>query len=233
MAKNETEQKIIQIKPIKQVKAKITIVGDSPLIIHAWAEKAKKQMLDDQQKKTVAKKARAIRDPFAEFMDALYWMTEKPEESTPEAFEKAIAEGAKFGFPAIAIKEAATSACYRAGIVANQAGIKSAFRLNNLNTAESVDLGSELIEIESDEPPVLREDMVKIGGMTKTADLRYRPMFKNWKMKVLVTLNDVGTFSMESIINAINIGGAMCGIGEWRTERNGIFGSFHVETDGE
>lgn len=224
------EQEIIQIKPIHVSKAEITIVGDSPLIIHAWSEKAKKEMLDDQQKEKKAKKAREIRDPFAEFMDALYWVTEKPEESTPEAFEEAWRNGAKFGFPITAIKQAAVSACYRAGYIPNQTGMKSAFYLNAIDGINPGS-GTELAVIETNEPPVCREDMVKIGSMTKVANLRYRPCFNNWKIRLVVSLIETGVFTMSSIINAINLGGFTNGIGEWRMERDGDFGRFHVATE--
>ena len=232
MATKNIKEEIIKINPIKVSKANITIVGDTPLIIHAWGEKAKKEMLAAQQKQKKDKKAKDIRDPFEEFMDALYWITPKPEEKTPEAFEKAIAEGAKFGFPITAIKQAALSACYRAGIIPNQMGMKCVFYLNaqeGLNPGT----GSELAVVDSDEPPVFREDMVKIGGMTKVADLRYRPAFNHWKIRLTISLIEVGTFTMESIINAINMGGFMNGIGEWRMERDGDFGRFHVEMEGE
>lgn len=231
MATKNTKEEIIRINPIKVSKANITIVGDTPLIIHAWGEKAKKEMLAAQQKQKKDKKAKDIREPFEEFMDALYWITPKPEEKTPAAFEKAIAEGAKFGFPITAIKQAALSACYRAGIIPNQMGMKSVFYLNaqeGLNPGT----GSELAVVDSDEPPVFREDMVKIGGMTKVADLRYRPAFNHWKIRLTISLIEVGTFNMESIINAINMGGFMNGIGEWRMERDGDFGRFHVEMEG-
>lgn len=227
--KNEGTQ-VITIKAPRIVKANITIVGDTPLLIHAWGEKAKKMMLAAQQKKKPDKKAMEIRDPFSEFMEALYWVTPKPEENTPEAFEEAIANGAKFGFPITAIKQAALSACYRAGIIPNQTGMKSAFFLNSPDGV-NLGTGSELAVIDTDEPPVLREDMVKIGSMTKTADLRYRPAFNHWKIHLTISLIDVGTFSMESIVNAINLGGVMNGIGEWRMERDGDFGRFHVEID--
>ena len=230
MATKKEQEVIINIKRPKITKANITIVGETPLIIHAWGEKAKKEMLDAQQKKKVDKKAKEIRDPFAEFMDALYWITPKPEEKTPEAFEKAVMEGAKFGFPITAIKQAALSACYRAGIIPNQMGMKCAFYLNaqeGLNPGT----GSELAVIDTDEPPVFREDMVKIGGMTKVADLRYRPAFNHWKIRLTISLIEVGTFNMESIINAIDMGGFMNGIGEWRMERDGEFGRFHVEVE--
>lgn len=232
MAAGKKEKGIIEIKPIKISKAQITIVGDTPLIIHNWSEKAKKEMLDSQTKNKKEKKAKDIRDPFAEFMDALYWITPKPEESTPEAFEEAVRNGAKFGFPMTAIKQAALSACYRAGLIPNQTGMKCTFYLNAVGGINPGS-GTELAVIESDEPPVLREDMVKIGGIQKVADLRYRPAFTNWKIRMTVSLIEVGTFTMESIVNAINMGGFMNGIGEWRMERDGDFGRFHVEVEGE
>lgn len=225
----KTNETIITIKRPKVTKANITIIGETPLIIHAWGEKAKKEMLAAQQKLKVDKKAKEIRDPFAEFMDALYWITPKPEEKTPEAFEEAVRAGAKFGFPVTAIKQAALAACYRAGIIPNQTGMKCVFYLN---AQEGVNpgTGSELAVIETDEPPVFREDMVKIGGLAKVADLRYRPAFNNWKIRLTISLIEVGTFTMDSIINAIDMGGFMNGIGEWRMERDGEFGRFHVET---
>ena len=224
------EKEIITIKTPNILKTNITLVGDTPLIVHAWGAKAKKMMLEAQQKVKKDKKAMAIRDPFSEFMEALYWITPQPEENTPEAFEEAVRNGAKFGFPITAIKQAALSACYRAGIIPNQTGMKSVFYLNAVEGANN-GTGSELAVIESEEPPYCREDMVKIGGMQKVADLRYRPCFEKWKIHLTVSLIDVGTFSMENIINAIEMGGFMNGIGEWRMERDGDFGRFHVEKE--
>ena len=229
MATKKNEGKVaIEIKPIKLQKARITIVGDTPLIVHSWSEKAKKEMLAAQQKTAKAKKAKEIRDPFAEFMDACYWITPEPEEKTPEAFEKAVAEGAKFGFKTIAFKLAAISACYRAGITKNKVDMMCSFFVNAVDGV-NVATGEELAVITSTEPPICREDMVRIGGMTKTADLRYRPSFVNWKTELEVTLIDTGVFDIKSMIEAINLGGYMNGVGEWRMEKAGDFGRFHVE----
>lgn len=228
-AKKTDNQVAISIEPLKLQKARITLVGDTPLIVHAWSEKAKKEMLSAQQKKKVAKSAMAVRDPFSEFCNAAYWISHEPEEKTPETFEKAIADGAKFGFPVIAVKLAALAACYRAGKIPNQMSMKCSFYLNAVNGATNGSSGVELAVIQTDKPPVFREDMVKIGGINKTSDLRYRPAFVDWKMDLIVTLIDNGTFTMESVINAINLGGAMGGIGEWRMERDGDFGRYHVE----
>ena len=229
MAAKKTDNALaIEIKPLQLQKARITLVGETPLIVHSWSEKAKKEMLAAQQKVKKAKKAMDIRDPFAEYMDAAYWITPEPEEKTPEAFEQAIADGAKFGFKVIAVKQAALSACYRAGYIPNQMGMKCSFYLNAVDGVFG-ETGEELAVIRTDKPPVFREDMVRIGGLSKTADLRYRPAFVDWKMDLIVTLIDTGTFTMKDIITAINLGGQMGGIGEWRMEKDGDFGRYHVE----
>ena len=227
MATKKNEKEMITINPIKISQSTITIVGDSPLLVHAWSEKAKKQMLAEQQKENGKKLPRVKRDPFADFMNALYWITPKPKEDTPAAFEKAVDEGAKFGFPLIAIKQAVTAACYRAGIIPNQVGMKTSFY-----DGGNAGSGLELAVIETEKPPYCREDMVKVGGINKTADLRYRPCFENWKIRLQINLVENGNFSMESVVNGLNLAGFMNGIGEWRVERDGDFGRFHVEMEG-
>ena len=37
---------VVEIKPIEIKKFKIKLIGDTPLIMHAWSEKAKREMLD-------------------------------------------------------------------------------------------------------------------------------------------------------------------------------------------
>lgn len=93
----------------------LTLVGDSPLIVHAGSDKAKKEILDKQMK--VAKtKDRSVRNPAGDLIDSLYWLTEKPAEPTMEAFYQALEKGAEFGFPSVAFKTAAVSAGFRTGV---------------------------------------------------------------------------------------------------------------------
>lgn len=216
MKKNET---IIEIKPVKIVRTEISIVGDSPLIVHAWSEKAKRMMLEAQMKTAKAKKARDVRDPFAEFVDSIYWLSGAPQEKTPEAFEAAIGHGAKFGFPVTGIKQAAISAAYRSGSTKDMASMRGVFYINGTDNPDYATIERSI--------PQMREDMVRIG--MGSADLRYRAEFKGWRMKAILTYNDNGVFTLEQIINAINLGGFMCGIGEWRPERDGQNGMYHVE----
>lgn len=212
----------VTIEPLKIEHRQITIVGDTPLIVHAWSEKAKKEMLEKQQKKTKTS-AKAIRDPFAEFMNACYWITEKPKEDTEEAFAKAIQNGAKFGFPVTAIKQSAQSTLYRLGVIPNQMIMRGAFFIKGIGE-------NQLGEIITPCPPECREDMVKIGGISKTSDLRYRPCFNDWKMVLDIEYNASSDITWEQIVNGINTAGFMNGIGEWRPEKDGQYGRFHVES---
>lgn len=56
---NETT--FICVKPIIKAECTIRIVGDSPLLVHAWSEKAKKEMLQAQQGKKLLKRTRLPR----------------------------------------------------------------------------------------------------------------------------------------------------------------------------
>ena len=75
--------------------------------------------------------------------------------------------------------------------------------------------------------PVMREDMVKVG--MGSSDLRYRPMFTEWYCDLTLCINTGFGMTFDDIINVINAGGAGVGVGEWRPERDGIFGTYHVE----
>ena len=216
MAKAKKEE-LVEIRPLEIRVTKLRIVGDSPLIVHAWSEKAKRMMLETQTKETKTK-AKEKREPYAEFIDSLYWLEEKPSEPTEEAFVEAVGNGAKWGFPVGAIKQAANSAAYRMKWVKNQMELRGAYFLRSPY--------GELAEIKGSVPEI-REDMVRIGQ--GSADLRYRGEFKNWYMDFELEYNASGGMTLEQILNCINAGGFACGIGEWRPEKDGDFGTYHVE----
>lgn len=220
MATKKTE--IIEIKPIEMQTTELTIVGDTPLIMHAWSEKAKRMMLDAQMGKAKGRQ-KEKKNPVDDFIQSMYWITEKPRscetpEESEEAFHEAIKTGARFGFPVTALKQAAISAAYRKGWTKDKMGLRGVF---------FIDGGfGDLMEIVSD-PPVMREDMVKVG--MGTADLRYRGEFRNWRATFSLKYDANGQYSLENIVNIINAGGMVCGIGEWRPERDGQNGMFHIQ----
>jgi len=215
----------VSILPVQQKSVMVKLTGDTPLIVHAWSEKAKKMMLDKQTKAT-KKGAREAKNPPQDFIDSAYWLTRKPEGNTPEeskrAYEEAISAGARFGFPITAVKQAAISAAYRSGMSKDKMTLRSAFFIEGVGTDDP-----QMMEIISPEAPEMREDCVRIG--MGTADLRYRMQFNKWSADVIIRYNKNGLYSADQIVNMLNLGGFAVGIGEWRVERDGQFGAFHVE----
>lgn len=201
-------QEVLTIPALELKTMQIRIVGDSPLIVHKWSEKAKKMILDKQMKK--ATNGKAIRNPFQEFCDALYWLDGEPENPTQEDIDKA-----RFGFPTVAFKACAIDAGYQQGILGKKTTARGAFHI----------IG-EYAEIEG--KPQMREDMVRLGGIASPADLRYRPEFPTWSTVLTIQYNS-RAISSTQIANLLNVGGFSNGIGEWRPEKNGQFGMFHVE----
>lgn len=216
MATKKAATEVIEIRPIEIKKVTIRIVGDTPLIMHAWSEKAKRMMLEAQMGIANGKKKEA-KNPVDDFIRSMYWLTQMPEDGTMESFEEAIANGARFGFPVTAFKQAAISAAYRMGWAKDKMSMRGAFFIDSDENG--------MIEIHSDTPE-MREDMVKVG--MGTADIRYRGEFKNWYADLTISYNANGQYSLENIVNIINAGGYVCGVGEWRPERDGQNGMFHV-----
>lgn len=214
MATKKTE--VIEIRPIEIRKVTVRVVGDTPLIMHAWSEKAKRMMLEAQMGIAKGKK-KEVKNPADDFIRSMYWLTPMPEDGTMESFEEAIANGARFGFPVTAFKQAAISAAYRMGWAKDKMSMRGAFFIDSDENG--------MIEIHSDTPE-MREDMVKVG--MGTADIRYRGEFKNWYADLTISYNANGQYSLENIVNIINAGGYVCGVGEWRPERDGQNGMFHV-----
>ena len=70
-----TKKETVTMKPIKIDHVKVRIVGDSPLIVHAWSEKAKREMLEAQTGPKKKIKKHPAKMPFDDFARALYWLT--------------------------------------------------------------------------------------------------------------------------------------------------------------
>lgn len=191
---------------------KLWIVGDTPLITHAWSEKAKREMLQKQVKAT--KPGKDARDPQADFVSSLYEM----------------GEGA-YGFPAMGIKNCILSAAHKdKGLARTQVMAALWIDADMVRTRPAL-AGSvcdmPLIRIYGTDPE-MREDMVKIGGgMNKTANLAYRGQFTCWAMKVSGRFN-TAVLTPEGLAFLIQEAGLSSGLGEWRNERKGMFGAFHL-----
>lgn len=208
MAKT-VRQTEITIPPMNIQSLEVVLVGDSPLVVHAWSEKAKQMMLDKQMKKAMPKKA--AKSPEGDFIDSLYWYSPKPPSPTLEDVQKG-----EFGFPAIAFKAAAVDACSHVDGMTEVAA-RGAFHIDG-----------DLVRIEG--APTPREDMVRIG--MGVADIRYRAEFRPWRVRLPIRYN-ANVISAEQIVNLFETAGFAIGVGEHRPQRDGQCGRFHVARQGE
>ena len=190
------QEHVVELRAINIRRAVVELVGDSPLIVHAWSAKAKKGMLDKQMKR--AKGPKIAKDPERDYEEAFYRMGN----GTP-------------GFPTIAFKAAAVAAAGRFSDGMKMTEVRGSFHIEG-----------ELVEIIG--APSMREDMVRIS--MGTADIRYRPEFKVWRVKLPIRYN-ADAISLEQIVNILNMAGFGVGVGEWRPEKDGLYGMFHVSTD--
>ena len=76
MAKKKQESVEVEIPELKTKKARITIVGDTPLIVKAFSQKAKEEIAEKQQKK--AKKVKEGENIWETFINSLHWITPQP-----------------------------------------------------------------------------------------------------------------------------------------------------------
>lgn len=201
----EKPTKRVELLHIQIEEFEVKVKGISPLIVHRFSEKAKKQIEDKQQKK--ARQAKEARDPNAEFLASLYVMPGNV----------AGVEGCKYGIKAVWFKLAAVSACrYSDGL--KMTNVRGAFHV----LADDGDL----VLLHYDRLR-MREDPVTIGMGSR--DIRYRGEFSNWWVSLRIRYN-AAAITPEQIVNLLQAGGFGCGIGELRPSQqcSDQFGMFEV-----
>jgi hypothetical protein len=197
------------LPPLNLGQVQCVIVGDTPLIVHAWSEKAKRLMLEKQTK--AAAMAKEAKNPDEDFLQSLYTI-----------------EGGGYGFPSVAIKDAMVTACTSVAGVTKVAA-RQAFRVVGEQALvkgahPGLVMRQDLVRILGSQPQ-MREDMVRIG--MGTADIRYRGQFWPWCMEISLAYNKA-LLSDSQLVNLLNVAGFGVGVGEWRSEKDGQFGAFHV-----
>ena len=183
-------------------KIELTLRGrnGSPLVIHAFAEKAKQEIRDKQQKK--AKKTKEERHPQAE-SDAARYIDEQGRECAPiTALKKAIITAAT-AFDDV-----------------TKVGLRQALFVDSVASP-----GSALVPIETHEGKpavgVMREDAVTIG--INTRGLAYRPEYKQWQVRISVEFNP-RIVSKDQLLALVDQAGWGVGICEGRPERSSALG---------
>lgn len=191
----------VSISRIGTETLRVPLIGTAPLIVHKFSEKSKRQMLDAMQGRKTPKQAK---DPEAEYQAAFYRHDDEA-----------------YGFPVIAFKAASVSACRFFGKAMPMTLARQCIFMNADFSKED---GQKLVRIVGE--PHMREDVTRVGmGGT---DLRYRPEFTEWSTEIEVTYV-TAMLTRESVLSLIEAGGLGVGVGEWRPEKKGDFGTYQID----
>lgn len=203
MAKKPTKVEPIRIKvPIVKL-LKVTVVGTTPLVTHAWGKKmgALEEAQAAKDSGTAPTRQRKVRDPEAECRDAMYWIGSKP------------------AIPAVAFKRAMVGACrYVEGL--DMVYARGLFFV----------LG-ELLPIKAKWK--MRKDAVRVPPKTGSADIRYRPEFATgWEVELVIQYN-ANLLSEQQLLNLLALSGLHQGVGEMRPsarEKDFTFGMYTIKS---
>ncbi len=179
----------------------VPVLGTSSLIVHRFSEKAKRQMLDNMQGRKAPKENK---DADAEYEAAFYRMADGSYGMPSVAFKSATVGGARFynGVTMTAMKQFM--------FVGGDAGMD----------------GRAMTRLVGE--PKMREDVVTVGR--GGSDLRYRPEFPEWSAVLQITYV-TSALTQGSVLSLIDAGGRFVGVGEWRPEKDGEFGTYRVDRD--
>jgi hypothetical protein len=222
MATKNQEVQQVTIAPMDLRKVSLTLVGDSPIVTHPFPLKALRQ-IEDKQHGAAKTKKHELRNEWEDFIESLYWLSEPPGEYSEEAWE-AVKGAARFGVHVGGIKSSATSAAYRSGTVKNIVSANGMFRITN--TEQDRLYRIDCCELTAPKPPTMRKDC--LSTFSSGADMRYRPQFDEWKITLDVMYN-AGLISIDALFTWFSMGGFSCGLGEYRAEKGGTWGSYHVQ----
>lgn len=197
----KTSQKSVEVLEFSIREVVIPIVGVSPLIIHAWSEKAKREIADKQAGAPRNKK----HDPRIPEQDY-----EQAKHKSPLGWE---------GFPAAGFKAAMIRGAKMIGMV-----------MKDTQTAFFIKADCEETQlVRIDGPSRMRTDMVRVG--MGSADIRYRPEYPEWSANLIVEFNSglVSLAQVYQLVKAAGYGCGIGEMRPEKTKFN--FGRFKLRDE--
>lgn len=204
-----------QIQQIKIAYFNVRVEGDSPLIINHFNAKTEQQILDKHMGK--AAQPKGDKDPVELFKDSLYRNGKGELCAKAEWFK----HGAIFVADQGDFKKTQLRARFHT--VGDLYPIIAPALKNPITEDDKIYW--KKIKEETAQGASMRRDMVRVG-MNKP-DVRFRAQFVKWAIDIKIAYN-TSVISADQIINLINLAGFGSGCGEWRPQKNGSFGMYHV-----
>lgn len=209
MTKNQSKDELVVIKPLNMQRVHLTLEGTAPLMQARFSAKAMQAMMAKMALGSLAKKGapKQARDFDADYQNAMHKSSD-----------------GWVGVPAAALRRACIDVCRMAGYKMVLAKMSIFFEADGTDKVD----GMPLIKLDAPEPE--RTEMA-VRNQTGVADIRIRPMWRNWKLNVVVKF-DADQFTASDVVNLISRAGEQVGIGEGRPfskESSGMgYGTFRI-----
>lgn len=200
----KTELRQIRIPPPNYELLEIELSNKntgSTLVVHRFSEKSINQLKEtDKGNKGSRKAPRPARDPYQEYQGSLYRMPSNPN---------------IYALPAAGFKKAMVRAAKPIDGI-TMTDIQMAFWVLE-------DEGG-MVAIKGE--PRMREDIVRLSGVGRPPQIRYRGEFVEWSTKLRIRY-DADLFAAEEIINLCYRAGQSVGWGELRFEKGFSCGAWN------
>ena len=190
-----TVQTAVQIKPANIQQAVFKIKGTAPYVQARFSAKAMQAMKEKMLAGSTAKgkKVREARNFDEDFEQA-----------------KHVSEQGWVGIPASSFRQAIISACRLVGFRMTLAKLSVFVAADGFDRVD----GIPLIKLQAPEPE--RTEMA-VRNATGVADIRVRPMWREWAADVKVSY-DADQFTLQDVTNLMQRVGMQVGIGEGRPD---------------
>lgn len=203
-------EKTIEVKPIVINTATITIVGDSDLILNKMDYYTEQLLIDARNDRS---KSLEKPNEWGVKITKMRWRDGTPTEWSEEGFEKALRENAPC-ISAFGLKKS-----FGQAVVRNEIDKYS----TKFDAVMNISAKANLVPIRFTEHYYDEKLMSpKKGSPVLTKQNR----FSGWSADITITYLDSGSFSLEQIIQVINLAGFSMGIGSGRSSG---FGRYHVQ----
>jgi hypothetical protein len=201
-----------EIPQLQLARIKVPIVGTTPLLTDNWAEWDLENLRLANAKKTPIK---AVRTPEQQYLATLYRIAK--EDGAGGYF----AEG--YGFPASGFWKATIGASRYYGKTLPMTQLRQNIRVHGVMTKADKQPLTEIFGKHQ-----LREDRIGTRGQGGGSQLTYRAEFPEWSatLEVEYVLTSI---QEETVLSLIYGGGVGVGVGNWRPEKGGTFGTYVLD----
>ena len=208
MAKN-TASSVVTITPPNFQKCKLTLEGTAPLLQARFSAKAMQAMMAKMEAGPTAKskKQREARNFDDDFQQAMHKSSD-----------------GWIGVPAAALRNACIDVCRMVGYKMTHAKMSIFVEADGFDKVD----GQPLVKLDAGEP---EKTEMAVRNATGVADIRVRPMWRMWRINVVVRF-DADQFTLQDVVNLMSRAGEQIGLGEGRPyskQSNGMgYGTFRV-----